>query len=34
MFTARRVKSKTLVRIFALALVLLAIQRIVVLWTA
>ena len=34
MFTARRVKSQTLTRIFAIALVLLAIQRIVVLLSA
>lgn len=34
MFTARRVKSKTLTRVFAIALVLLVIQRIVVLLSA
>lgn len=34
MFTAKRVKSQTLTRIFALALVLLAIQRVIILLTA
>jgi uncharacterized membrane protein YfcA len=34
MFTAKHVKSRTLTRIFAAALVLLAIQRIVILLTA
>jgi hypothetical protein len=34
MFTAKRVKSRTLTRIFAVALVLLAIQRVVFLLSA